>query len=372
MKLAIVHFRPLEYYPPVHNLIRYLSENTPDFIIEVYTTNNHSGLKKISYEAPAIHRMVTIMPQQAKWIRFLKYFYFNLYTFFSILLNKPDRLIYFETISSFPVFLIKRFFYRKMPIFIHYHEYTSPQQYQTAMFLERFFHHREPYLYKKAKWISHTNPDRLSLFANDHKEIDFTGKLFDLPNFPPQRWHKSTRKALNKSKSSLKLVYVGSLSLKNMYAKELFDWIHQQEGKVRLDVFSINIRKEVLDYLKKINCTDIHFKGGVAYDDLPNVLPDYHVGLVLYNGNSLNFTYNAPNKLFEYLACDLDVWFSSDLISSYPYINTQTYPKTIKVDFKALPSFNWKKAVDRKGLPHHPTEYFCERVLTKLVDQLSP
>ena len=49
----------------------------------------------------------------------------------------------------------------------------------------------------------------------------------------------------------------------------------------------------------------VQFKGHINYDNLPTTLNKYQVGVILYKGHIPNYVYNAPNKLFEYLAAFL-------------------------------------------------------------------
>ena len=100
------------------------------------------------------------------------------------------------------------------------------------------------------------------------------------------------------------------------------------------------------------------------------MLVNYDVGLILYNGNSTNFIYNAPNKLFEYLACGLDVWFSKDLVTSKDYIIENSYPKILEVDFNRLDKFDYQFAISRKGLFHKPTDFYCELVYQNFLKTL--
>jgi hypothetical protein len=36
----------------------------------------------------------------------------------------------------------------------------------------------------------------------------------------------------------------------------------------------------------------------------------------LYKGHIPNYIYNVPNKVYEYLACGLQVWYSKDLLTT--------------------------------------------------------
>jgi hypothetical protein len=49
-------------------------------------------------------------------------------------------------------------------------------------------------------------------------------------------------------------------------------------------------------------------------------LINYDIGVTIYNGHIPNYIYNVPNKILEYLACGLNVWYSSELISTQKFI----------------------------------------------------
>lgn len=329
------------------------------------------------YDGGSVRRVINIEKFNNRWLRFLGYLYFNFVTFISLLVQRPQVILYYETYSSFPPYLLHRFFGVKSRIFAHYHEYISPAQYKTEMKLFRVFHQKEPYIYERAEWISQTNVDRLDLFQKDHASLDFGNKLQTMPNFPPQNWiHIAKQQQQGPAKkmpikAPLKLVYVGSLSTTHMYSIELFRWIKAQKGKITLDIYSINLKPDIRDFLKELDCPFIRMMGGIQYDHIPFELSKYDVGLVIYKGHSPNYIYNAPNKLFEYLACGLDVWFSSDLVSSKPYVREDCYPKIVEVDFQDLMNFDWYKAIDRSGLTEVPTPYYCEQVYKALADRIT-
>src|SRR5690606_13517669 len=143
------------------------------------------------------------------------------------------------------------------------------------------------------------------LFLKDHPQVD-ANKIKELPNYPPASWAKG-KPFNNKKKSEVtQIVYVGALSLETTYIKEFCEWICEKEGEMRLDVFSYNMTNNARAYLKGINSNCIRFfEEGVEYSDLPVLLTNYDVGVILYKPLIDNFKYNAPNKLFEYMACGL-------------------------------------------------------------------
>jgi hypothetical protein len=61
---------------------------------------------------------------------------------------------------------------------------------------------------------------------------------------------------------------------------------------------------------------------------LPQVLSQYDVGLILYRCRTLNFVYNATNKLFEYLVCGLDVWYPPCMLGLKTYARSTIAPRS--------------------------------------------
>jgi hypothetical protein len=237
------------------------------------------------------------------------------------------------------------------------------------MKLNKYFHSKEYFLYKNVNWISHTNKFRLNLFQKDYPFIK-TNCLKVLPNRPPGNWKDLIKQRNLEKVLPVKLVYVGSISMRNVYAKEIFDWISSQNGKITLDIYSVFIYEEVHEYLKTLNCEYISYKGSIDYNSIPLIIPNYDVGLILYKGDFENYIYNETNKLTEYLMCGIDVWFSKDLIPIHDFIIVDEYPKVICVDFENLQNFNYSQAIDRNGLQRKSYNFSCEDVLKELKNEL--
>ena len=276
------------------------------------------------------------------------------------------RLLYFETISSYPAYLYKRFINPGSEVLIHYHEYTSLQEYASGMKLTRYFHKQEKNLYKYATWISHTNEYRMAQFVADMQPVAISNRHI-LPNYPPQSWY---HKAAEKIEMPVRVVFAGSLGVDTMYTKEFAKWVMDQNGKVIWDIYSYNISAEAKDFIESLHSDFIFFKQGVNYHELPLILKNYHVGVVLYVGHNANYIYNAPNKLFEYLDCGLDVWFPELMKGTTAYITQRTYPKVIPLNFNHLNQFSTEQAISRAGYSLKQDLFFCENVLDPLCKKL--
>jgi hypothetical protein len=253
-------------------------------------------------------------------------------------------------------------------LFIHYHEYVSLKEYREGMTLVKSFHLLEKKIYPQADWLSQTNEARLEKFKADNFPVIITNAA-TLANYPPRTWYDGKKK--KQLGPILKIVYVGAFSIETMFVREFSDWVLKQGGGVEWDIFTGTSSLKAQSYIQSLNTSLIKCKGHVVYEDLPLVLKSYDVGVILYKGHIPNYVYNAPNKLFEYLACGLDVWFPSVMKGSIPFITNTTFPKVISLDFTNLGSFDYKKALNREGLSYSPSNYFCEEELKPLVKKMA-
>lgn len=349
--LALVHFSPIELYPPVQNLLNELSKE--ELKVYVFTTSN----KRFAIDRiPPVNRNI-VVKRISKitrfpnwWMRTLRYTCFYGYVFLLLLIKRPRKVLYFETLSSLPVCLYKRLVGRNTSVFAHYHEYTSPSEYGASI-LENFMHQVEVKLYPVFSWISHTNEERMRLFEKDCQyEIPEPVKQI-VPNYPPKSWRKSPA---NTYHTPLRVVYVGALSLTSMYTKEFVEWVLHQRGAVAVDFFAYNYSSDAKNYLSQVNCPFVKLHPGVPYHKLPEILGQYDVGLILYNGHIPNYIFCAPNKLFEYLACGLDVWFPSVMYGTQRYVTDFGRPKVTSLDFDNLSKYQ----------PQDLLCVHCEQVLT--------
>lgn len=371
MKISIVHFHPLEMYPPVMNFINFL-EDYPAKIskINVCTTSNllthHTFASKGNFIK--IGRSRHPGSSNSIIIRFLWLLKFNIITLIRLIHANPDLIIYYETFSALPVYIYLRYFrFRLKPrLYIHYHEYTTPEEYQKMPSWVRFNYHVEKkVLWKLAEKISHTNSDRLDIFGQVQK-ID-NHKLLVLPNFPPKKWALFQND--KKTDFPIKIIYIGSLSFEDTYIKEFTDWVISNSNDVHFDIFSYNHKPGIKDFFTENNFSNITFHPeGIHYYDIPSLLKQYQIGVIAYKANTENVKFCASNKLFEYYACGLDVWVSEEMVTSRPYVTNGVYPKITMVDFKNLKQLKLSEAISHKGLIYKSSDYFCENIYSSLTN----
>ena len=366
-KIVIVHFQPVEHYPPVQNLIQFFQDNLKDTKVYVITTEPSSdAIQRFVSPGPRIKiiRLGKSGMRTNKINRVLQYLYFNAGACWQLCSRWPKNVLYFETLSSFPVYIYKRFLRPLANVIIHYHEYTSPREYREGMAMEKIFHRLEHYLYPKAVWVSHTNKDRLQQFLADIAPT-IVQKAGILPNYPPASWLKKTGE--KKRAQPLQVVYTGALGIDTMYIKEFAEWAEAQQGAVQWDIYSQQDGADLVNFLRAANFSHVTFKGNVSYHNLPSVLSSYDVGVILYKGHIPNYIYNAPNKLFEYTACGLDVWFPEQMKGSLPYITSGTFPKIIALNFENLHEEITPAVLSHEGMLYSPPAYNFESVLPALL-----
>ena len=356
---------PLEYYPPVTNLLDIIAKHS--FVVKVWSTHNIND-RAVYFNEKLKNITRSVFPKKDDSIlkRFAKYCIFNLSCFLGLVIYRPEVIFYYESYSVFPVFLYLKLFGKGTRLYIHYHEYEDKENYKNGMKLVRYYHKLEKkFLYKRASWISQTNKDRLHMFASDHPKLP-SEVLKIMPNYPPKIWSSQVSVNSRIAKNAIRTVYVGSLSLKDTFIREYCDWVLKQKGNVCFHVYAYNLDDDTKSYLKSLNSNYIlFFSSGIEYNKIPELLSDYDIGLILYKAHTKNYKYNAPNKLFEYLSCKLLVLYPTVMSGMALYQSDNV----IRLNFEKLPAFNEikKHVINKTDLK---ISYNATRALQPLIDHL--
>lgn len=343
--LFIIHYYPLENYPPVQNLINTISDRIN---VTVFTTGNVKSSFKYGSSQAVIHRPCAMKPNFTA----LRYVYFVIYSIICLFVKKPRYVLYYESISVLPAYIYNRYINRKSKVYIHYHEYYSVEDYARPGTRLWAINHKleRNWLYQNATWVSQTNQHRLNMFLENNPMIErTTAHIF--PNYPPKSWHVKTK---HHSGDTIKCVYVGSLSLEDTFVREFCEWVSKQNGEITFDIYSYNFHSETMDVINSLCCPYINFhKDGVPYEHIPDVLAKYDVGMLLYKAKNFNFKWNETNKFYEYLICGLDVWYPKEMLLIHEMDKTKFAPQILEVDFKDI------KIKSTPSEEVDNTSYFC-------------
>ena len=368
--IALLHFNPIELYPPVINLLNYMADQLPDYKVCVFTCSATEA--KLPYRSKAknirIERFADLDHSLSVTQRYRNYFRFYYKTYKYLQTLHPEWIWYFETISALPVsWYFKHRPFQDSKLLIHYHEYVAPEEYQNGPLMIRWIHHGEKKLYQRAQYLSHTNGKRMDLFLSDEK-LSLGAKAHIFPNYPPKSWIAGEKRKREKE-YPIRIVHAGSIGMDSLYIKEFCRWVHQQEGRVEFDIYSNQSTQALADFLSSEGLQFSHTKGYIPYEDLPNVLGKYDVGVILYKGVITNHIYAVSNKLFEYWACGLDVWFSDKMLSSLEYARSDFYPKLLPMNFEQLDQLDLVAAISHEGLGYQSTPYYCEPLFEAFFEQ---
>ena len=330
MQIVILHFQALEKYPPILNFIRDIEREGIEKVT-VLSTNTANNWFKSSI---SIFRWGNL--GSSKCSRYTTYLVFNGLALLYLLYKRPTKVVYYETLSCWSVYWYKKI-RSNTKDFIHFHEYTSDEEKNWSSAYYKNLLAKEVYLLQQAYWVSHTNEDRMRLFRKDYPFL-LDAQCHIFPNYPPADWTLRAQQIRTNRVASdiIKLVYVGALGLQTTYIKELADWIQEQHGKYSLDIYTDNIKQEVTEFLQDINSSFIQLKAAIPYFDLPEVLAQYDIGVVLYKGHIPNYVYNVPNKVIEYLVCGLSVVYSKELVSTFSFQEKFGLMQMKAIDFKKI------------------------------------
>jgi hypothetical protein len=358
IRLAILHFLPIECYPPIQNFLHIVARYNSD--VRCFTTNGNI-YSKINIANCKILRFGNSHSKL-----YLSYVLFYIWGLIKLIIFRPKNVLYCETISSLPALIYKKI-NPKARLFIHYHEYSTIEEYQSGALVSRLLHNLEKKNYSVAHVISQTNEERMLRFCKDNNIVR-DNRFLVIPNYPPRSW----RSVVMQDKKEIlpcKMIYVGyTLHNETMFVDEIFDFVKQHK-EFTLDCYLGVIIDDLSEKIKDAgNRIIIH--PAIPNEELPNILPKYSIGLMLYRGHIPNYVYCASNKLFEYLSADLDVWFPKEMKGSYPYITNGTYPKVVKLDFENLDKIDIQDLISREKLEYMPTNYFAEDAFEELINRI--
>ena len=103
-KIAVVHFMPLEYYPPVMNFIDCISESKRGKSASIRVFSSFNVKKRQNYKVPNnninVYRSSFPKKNDRLLIRILSYLQFNLMTLLNLIFFRPKVILYYESYSA--------------------------------------------------------------------------------------------------------------------------------------------------------------------------------------------------------------------------------------------------------------------------------
>jgi hypothetical protein len=139
---------------------------------------------------------------------------------------------------------------------------------------------------------------------------------------------------------------------------------------VTLDLYISNYDEKTAAFLREntVPGVSIHL-GGLPYAELPRVLAECHLGLIIYKCTTVNYIYNAPNKLFEYLACGLNVLYPEQMLGVQPWIDAVRPQSVVPVRFAELAALT-PQDLPLPGALCRPWPWSCESIYRPFLDYM--
>jgi len=373
-RLAVVHQLPLERYPPVGNLLECLDEKH-DIEVLVLSSPRHDDSFKEQLGSGRVQSNVRRLSCHSRWmaLRWLRTLLWHCRTAWELHRFRPHVVLSVEPHSAVAVWLHRNICRGRARLVIQHYEYYSEDDYRRPgnrlLRLNRLF---ERSLLKQADRVTQTNPDRLRLFLADNPQLR-ADQLSVWPNYPPKSWLPLPERQWPVNPTGpLRLVIAGAVSLRDTCIGPLAEWINsERQTACTLDIYANSIDAETEAWLRhQIGDRLRYHPGGVPYAELPRILQAFDVGLILYRCHTVNFVWNATNKLFEYLLCGLDVWYPPCMSGVAPYARSTAAPRVLETDFESLQTLDLAPRQTRSHLPSIPWTTTCEDALQPLLELL--
>jgi hypothetical protein len=90
---------------------------------------------------------------------------------------------------------------------------------------------------------------------------------------------------------------------------------------------------------------------------------------VLYKGNTTNFVYNVPNKVFEYLRCGLRVWYPQEMMGLRHFAERHPGPLR-ELQFSRLGDLDPAALRPSGGARFDASDFTAERAFAPLFQRL--
>lgn len=294
-RACFAHYLPLRDYPPVQNLIQFLSLQSD---LQSVVICSDDAAMQVESESCCKNLILYRVPYRANggWRQKLQFV--RIVREIGAKYKFDTSIGYGDELSAITCLLLNARSYA-----LHLHElppqlgfknkYISKSQYLELILLRAFA--------SRFQWVSQVTPHRARIFT-----AQFGVKCENLYNFPMSSFCQRKVSPMRES-GIVRILYIGTCGERTVERGRLIELASLRN--VELHILPTN--SEGLDGLRELERVQILQK--VPYFDLPDVISSYDVGLVLYNGSSLNMKLGVPNKVAEYLRCGLKVMYPAQL-----------------------------------------------------------
>jgi glycosyltransferase involved in cell wall biosynthesis len=315
VRILLLNHCPLESVPALRNLGSLLSERGHEVELIAYAQHPPSVATESAARVRehAIYRggdRISPRPLRAA----IRYCRFAFASWKITSEHVPDLIIAFNYDSLALAFALGRRHSRVIYYVLEYSEAPRAHDYWTGW---AFLKLLEPWLVGRSDLIVSVDVHRAALQAREW-HIGMPLVILNAPRFDSAIQEAAEARLASKRSGPLRLVYAGTVGEPNLIP-DLVTAVRAVDGEVLLDIYgpvAATYEGELAALLgQHVSGADpVNFLGGLIYGDLPSVLVEYDVGVVLYGASaddSVNVQLASPAKLFEYMKAGLAVLATS-------------------------------------------------------------
>jgi glycosyltransferase involved in cell wall biosynthesis len=192
---------------------------------------------------------------------------------------------------------------------------------------------------KSCDAIVHAESNRMAYFKEVHGGRSIPQMVIE--NFP--HYQAGFARVANDS-GPLKVIYLGALG-DDRYTHELIDAGRSMADLIELDFVGFATPEVMADLERRYGpapAPNIRILPPVAYDEIPSLLKNYHIGIALYKNTNLNNYYCAPNKVYDYLMSGMAV-----IANDYPGLRKVLEDRRLGACLTEVTPASFENAVNR-------------------------
>jgi len=231
---------------------------------------------------------------------FLFYAEYNIRLLF-FLLNNKSKYILSNDLDTLPACYLASKFRKRELVYDSHELFTEVPELQGRKFVQNFWRKIENIFLPKVK-KAYTVSDQIAAFYKKRYDIDM-GIIKNVPYLKDY----NEKESISFPTTNKVVLYQGTLT-ENRGLKQTMLALNFLKN---VDLVIIGYGKEeqnLKDFAKNQNLNyRVHFLGRIKYERLHNYTKKADVGILLEEPVGLSFKYALPNKLFDYIHCELPI-----------------------------------------------------------------
>jgi glycosyltransferase involved in cell wall biosynthesis len=234
----------------------------------------------------------------------LFYFFFNLRLFFKLLFSKADLLFANDLDTLFPNFLISKL--KKIPLIYDSHEvFCEVPELQTTPFKKKIWESIEKWIVPKLKYAITVNQSIANYFENKY------GTAFQVVrNIPPPIpiTNRKTKSELGLPENKKIILMQGAGININRGAEELIEAMQYVDDAFLLIIGGGDVWQKLKNTCAELKLEDkVLLLHKLPKSELIQYTLHADLGITIDKNTNLNYQYSLPNKLFDYIQCEVPI-----------------------------------------------------------------